>query len=436
MKHLFLSITLLCAVALSATATEGLFTVSGPIPEYEEEYPGVVVRFAASDLPNCTWDQLPSVPGRVLQQDEWEYLFTHHAYRFLKTEDGFRQQGLLVLPDQYAKSTQITTSNYNTFEGALFLPAGTDGYCRYWTTTEDELYSSKAYAIVFNGTGSSITATPVAKSTSLAVRTVTNVATPNAVRFTFNPATSGMPIETEHFLTGYSVAESSDRKYYDVTVNNKTVQYNRSDVTLISYYYESTTPSLTLTARPDPENPRLYYTSFYSGLEAYELPTGVVAYTASLGTNNVAHITSLTGNNIIPQGCAVLLCATSASITLTRTDPSTPSQPTGQNSFCGVDVPTPTSTALGTYYVLSAVDGKMAFYKLSSQTTTIPAQKAYLWVSENSQNAPARIVWQREVPTDIELTTAPSDADKYIQGGRLYIRREGQIYDACGVRIK
>lgn len=433
MKHLFLSITLLCAVALSATATEGLFTVSGPYPGFEEQLPGVVVQFAESDLPNCTWDQLPSVPGRVLEQKEWEYLFTHHAYRFLKSEDGFLQPGLLVLPDQYAKSTQITTDNYNTFEGALFLPAGTDGYCRYWTATEEQ-YTSKANAIEFNGTASS-TAAPVEKTTPLAVRTVTNTEkTPNAVRFTFNPATSGMPIETEHFLDGYSVTESSGN-YYDVTVNNQPVQYKRSDVTLISYYYESTTPSLTLTARPDPENPRLYYTSFYSGLEAYELPTGVVAYTASLGTDGKAHITSLT-DNFIPQGCAVLLCATSASITLTRTDPSTPSQPTGQNNFCGVDVPTPTSTALGTYYVLSAVDGKMAFYKLSSQTTTIPAQKAYLWVSENSQNAPTRIVWQREVPTDIELTTAPSDADKYIQGGRLYIRREGQIYDACGVRIK
>lgn len=432
MKHLFLSITLLCAVALSATATEGWFTVSGPYPRYEDQIPGTVVQFAESDLSGSyawnTW-QLQS-NERVLQQGEWEYLFTHHAYRFLKIEDGFSQQGLLVLPDQYAKSTQITTSNYNTFEGALFLPAGTDGYCRYWTATE-ESYASNAYAIEFNGTESSITATSVPMSTSLAVRTVTNVATPNAVRFAFNPATSGMPIETEHFLTGKAVEESLDGNYYNVTVNSKTVQYNRSDVTLISYYYESGTPSLTLTARPDPESPSLYYTSFYSGLEAYELPDGVVAYTASLGVDNTARISALDGN-FIPQGCAVLLCATSASITLTRT---TPSRTTVQNSFRGVDVPTPTSTALGNYYVLSAVDNKMAFYKLSSQTTTIPAQKAYLWVSETTQ-APARIVWQREVPTDIELTTAPSDADKYIQGGRLYIRREGQIYDACGVRIK
>lgn len=254
---------------------------------------------------------------------------------------------------------------------------------------------------------------------------------PDAFEFGFVIG-SNNPTETQHTLEGVKMTYSANGEQMIVTINGKAVTYPLSQVSELTYFQG--TPTVELTTHENPADPGYYYTTFYSGLEAYAIPDGVKAFTAELTSEGDALIVTQIESGVLPQDEGVLLESTSAdAITLETTNPATGTKDNG-NVFRGSDVYI--NRPAGTTYVISAVDNVMAFYQYTGDV--IPANKAYMNLSEG-QSAPRRIVWSTEhtgVATGMENAAATDQAEKFLHNGTLYIRKGEHVYNVQGVIVK
>ena len=189
-----------------------------------------------------------------------------------------------------------------------------------------------------------------------------------------------------------------------------------------------------LKANQDPENPGVYYTTFYHSTQKYLLPTGVEAYVATLSSNKLV-LTKIAGEgDVIPAHNAVILKASAVSVTLTPTMANAVTF-SATNNLQGYDAAT---TAPANCYVLSgrSTDNSMtgvAFYQFSG---TLKAHRAYVTVSDPS-NAPGRLQFVTGEATDItEVQNAESRVKKYIQNGQLIIEKDGVRYNVQGLMVK
>lgn len=252
----------------------------------------------------------------------------------------------------------------------------------------------------------------------------------NVLHLTFTGA--GTPIESEHTLLGSRITFSEDGRQMNFTTNGATATYDISQVSGLSHSYG--TPAVELTPHENPADPGYYYTTFYSGLEAYAIPEDVKAFTAELTFAGDALIVTQITSGVLPQDEGVLLESTSAdAITLETTNPAAGTKDNG-NVFRGSDVYI--DRPAGTTYVISAVDNVMAFYQYTGDV--IPANKAYMNLPVGQQ-APRRIVWSTEhtgVATGTENAAATDQAEKFLHNGTLYIRKGEHVYNVQGVIVK
>lgn len=183
----------------------------------------------------------------------------------------------------------------------------------------------------------------------------------------------GNPIETEHMLEGTHITFSGDGENMNLTVNNATVTYDLNNVSGMSHFNGD--PQVLLHANQDPDNEGKYYTTFYSGLEAYTMPQGAKAYKASVSDNTIVLTRVADEGEILPQGEAVLLFteANGGVITMSTTD-GTGYVKSDDNVFRGVDVAT---AQTGTAHMLSYGQNKLGFYKMGS-SMMLTANKAFL----------------------------------------------------------
>ena len=64
----------------------------------------------------------------------------------------------------------------------------------------------------------------------------------------------------------------------------------------------------------------------------------------------------------------------------------------------------------------------------------IPAHKAYISIQSN---APAvRIIFAENGATGINELVGAEKAVKFIENGKLYIQKDGVVYDATGAKVK
>lgn len=206
---------------------------------------------------------------------------------------------------------------------------------------------------------------------------------PTSLAFTFTG--EGMPIETQHGLEGVEMTFSEDGEQMTVSVNGSSATYDLNKVGELSHFRG--TPSISLHANQDPDSyTPSFYTTFYSGLEAYELPEGVKAYTAKMedsGNETVVRLTTVTGN-ILPQGEAVLLYTTEGNnITMNVADGNGVDK-ADVNMFRGVDVAT--QQASTNNYMLSYGQKGLGFYLMNS-STLLAANKAFLTQPANYAKA-------------------------------------------------
>jgi len=200
----------------------------------------------------------------------------------------------------------------------------------------------------------------------------------------------------------------------------------------------SISPRVDITAKQDPNDAGLYYSTFFDSARKFALPNnGTKAFVAKIdGTNmNMTEIAS--GAQVIPANTAVILQSPTGSFSLTPSDGSEVTFDPAANQLQGYDEAT---AAPANCYVLSgrSADGNtigVGFYQFSG---TLAAHKAYLTLGGGA-GAPQRLrfVFNGEnAATGIDNTSAAVKSEKRLENGQLVIIKNGVRYNAQGQIVK
>ena len=193
-----------------------------------------------------------------------------------------------------------------------------------------------------------------------------------------------------------------------------------------------------ITAKPDPVNDGVYYSTFYDGSRQLQLPANVEAYTATVSGDKMLLKKVAVPGDILPAATAVVLRASQADFTLTPSAASPVS--VENNALHGTDVnmEVPSEHC----YVLSGADGFVGFYPLSAPYT-LTAHKAYIDLDNlpgGANNAPRRLRFvfsEEQTATGMEnVQNEETKAQKVMIDGVMYIIRGEHMYDAQGQIVK
>jgi hypothetical protein len=227
----------------------------------------------------------------------------------------------------------------------------------------------------------------------------------------------------------------------DVKTNSGNATYTLGDGTLtctlndLYRYLELTFPApapvgKVLNPNPDPQNPAIYYCTFYDSQVKYLLPEGVEAYVATLSEGDLYLTKIADEGDVIPSDNAVIFKSTVKPFTITPSDEAP--VPVMTNSLQGTDVAIPTPANC---YVLSAEDNYVGFYQYGPDY--LNPNKAYVIYS--GQNlAPRRMRFIFNTATGVEQTSQESKADsqKMLKDGQLIIIKNGVYYNVQGQMVK
>lgn len=195
-----------------------------------------------------------------------------------------------------------------------------------------------------------------------------------------------------------------------------------------------------ITPNVDPENPTVYYSTFYDSENKYTLPENVEAYVAEV-SSNALNLTKIAGEGqTIPADNAVILKSTVTPFTLSISDADAVTF-TATNNLHGVDADTEIASVVsGTCYVLSgnSTDGVGFFvYKAPNQ---LQAHKAYIDLNGSGMaQAPRRMPFVfngEQTATGVENVQGSVQSTKVIENGVLYIIKNGVKYNAMGQEVK
>ena len=193
-----------------------------------------------------------------------------------------------------------------------------------------------------------------------------------------------------------------------------------------------------ITAKLDPVNDGVYYSTFYDGSRQLQLPANVEAYTATVSGDKMLLKKVAVPGDILPAATAVVLRASQADFTLTPSAASPVS--VENNALRGTDVnmEVPSEHC----YVLSGADGFVGFYPLSAPYT-LSAHKAYIDLNNlpgGTNNAPRRLRFvfsEEQTTTGMEnVQNEETKAQKVMIDGVMYIIRGEHMYDAQGQIVK
>lgn len=222
--------------------------------------------------------------------------------------------------------------------------------------------------------------------------------------------------------------------YEALTDEQKSVVENYSALTAAEAAYAAS--NVDITANQDPEHTGTYYSTFYDGSRHWQLPeSGVEAFVATI-SGEALNLTRIAGgNDVIPQGTAVILKSTTQEYTLTPIGDAPVLE--DDNDLEGVDAETAISAVVeGTCYVLSGVNG-VGFY-LYEAPNQLQAHKAYIDLPAGSP-APRRMRFifdQENTATSVDNAEATISIEKRIENGQLIIIRNGEKFNAQGQIVK
>lgn len=258
----------------------------------------------------------------------------------------------------------------------------------------------------------------------------------NVLRINFRG--TGNPIETDHLLEGVHITFSENGEDMTLKVNNAPVTYSLDNVSGMTCL--NGTPSVTLTMNKDPDHTNTYYSTFYSSLEAYSIPAGVTAFTASKAESGWVSLSPIT--DVIPQKEPVLLQATSSSIVLPLV--TSTASPSANNAFKGVDVETTPATDMKHYILSYGVfeneEKGVGFFRLPSGWT-LSANKAYIALPEAAPQMLTRgliLSFPGSGTTGIESlddTDSSSDVQIYNLSGQRIDQPEKALYIVNGKKV-
>lgn len=163
------------------------------------------------------------------------------------------------------------------------------------------------------------------------------------------------------------------------------------------------------------------------------IPSGItvysVAYTEGAATALLREEADLTSNGV-PANTGVILKGGSGTVNLNYQ--LTAGTLANTNDLLGTLVYTTKSDYT---YVLGRVENVTGFYKYTG--TNIPANRAYLY-SASAVSAPmvVRFVEDENGATNINAVDASEEAVKFLQNGKLFIQKNGVVYDMMGAIVK
>ena len=240
------------------------------------------------------------------------------------------------------------------------------------------------------------------------------------------------------------------------TATQKTVSINKGSWTNISLEIENVTPLTKIKFSDNGNNKRLFIDEVEVLVDKYKVsvsdvewaslflpfnvivPAEATAYYASSVDDNaitLAEIPLTSTQHIIPANTGVLINADEGNYLFeyTATNPTAVS-----SEFDGVVTATTVESLSvpsgSSCYVLGANSGIVGFYLFSG---TLAAYKAYL-VTTTVSNAPGMrfIIEENNGATDINNVTSAEKAVKFIENGKLYILRDGVVYDLTGRMVR
>ena len=238
----------------------------------------------------------------------------------------------------------------------------------------------------------------------------------NVLRINFKGTDN--PIETEHWLEGVHITFSNDGEQMNLNVNNATATYPLDHVSGMSHF--NGTPQVNIPVYEDLGKPGHFYSTFYSGLEAYALPSDVKAYRATFNDRGDFILLTHIEGDVLPQGEAVLLYReTGGNVSMQVVPPSSVMKTDG-NQLRGVDVQT-AQTSGNKYFKFSYAQHGLGFYRMDDDEM-LAANKAFISLPASTQ-----------VPSCIGLIFEEETAIDKINESTS--QQAGEIYNLSGQRI-
>ena len=243
-------------------------------------------------------------------------------------------------------------------------------------------------------------------------------------------------IGTPITLDSKDAIDAARNAYDNLTDDQKALVGNLSALTDAEAAYASL--NVDITAKADPVNAGVYYSTFYDGSRQLQLPANVEAYTATVSGDKMLLKKVAVPGDILPAATAVVLRASQAAFTLTPSAASPVS--VENNALRGTDVnmEVPSEHC----YVLSGADGFVGFYPLSAPYT-LSAHKAYIDLDNlpgGPSSAPRRLRFvfsEEQSATGMEnVQNEETKAQKVMIDGVMYIIRGEHMYDAQGQIVK
>lgn len=182
-----------------------------------------------------------------------------------------------------------------------------------------------------------------------------------------------------------------------------------------------------------PTNTAENYATFYS-IYNTELPDGVTAYKGDLDGSNL--VLSDFDSQVVPANTPVVLRASnSTAFNITATTKSAGSA-SGENDLEGTDTQISASSVVlpanATLCVLGVNGASVGFYRFTGEN--LAANRAYLIVP-GAGAAPA-IHFTFDGATDIKAVKENETVVKFIENGKLFIQKNGVVYDMTGRIVK
>ena len=181
------------------------------------------------------------------------------------------------------------------------------------------------------------------------------------------------------------------------------------------------------------------YATLYYGTENLIVPEGVVARTYKVEGAALVETEKYEVGEVVPKTIAVVLEGTEGNYDFIVTP--VPGMGPVATNLKGSDVAA--TTTGGTYYYGLSLNSaseanSVGFYWMAEggAAFTNGAHKAYLVLNELPAGAPSRILFNENNATDIKSVEGNENAVKFIENGKLYIQKDGVVYDAMGKTVR
>ncbi len=158
--------------------------------------------------------------------------------------------------------------------------------------------------------------------------------------------------------------------------------------------------------------------------------SGAEVYKAAYKEQQNAVVLTEVENAVVPAGEGIILKGTEGDL-VTITPSNDAASGFAGNELVGVVTPT---AAEADWYVLTT-NATVTAFNPCEVGIMIPAHKAYIEIS-GSQAPSIRIIEAEDNATDIKSIEDSEKAVKFIENGKLYIQKDGVVYDATGAKVK